>query len=208
LFFSFFPFSLLRLLTFTLLTSSNCQIVQTNQKRSIRLENWNNSDSFPLIPLVHLHILSTNNVFRFNSSQGSSQYVILIYLAGFIVVLICLESFLLSSSFLPAHSLLDHRGTFITYPTRPDYRPKQPRYLYLQMCIAAWLTAKYNSKHNNLNSGERARVRYILFASIWTILFGFFYLFMFIFATGSAAVSIASHFVLCVFYVILFNFFV
>ncbi|KAF4612186.1 hypothetical protein D9613_004567 [Agrocybe pediades] len=65
----------------------------------------------------------------------------------------------------------------------------------IEMCIAAWLTAKYNSNHNFNTSGERARVRYILFASIWTILFGFSYLILFLVAAGSALASIASHFV-------------
>jgi len=65
----------------------------------------------------------------------------------------------------------------------------------IEMCIAAWLTAKYNSHHNNLNSGERARVRYLLFVSIWTVVFGSVYLVMGLVAAGSFFASVASHFV-------------
>ena len=70
------------------------------------------------------------------------------------------------------------------------------------MCIAAWITAKYNAHHNFPNSGVRARVRYILFVSIWTILFGSVYLALFISMAGSMITSVASHFVL---YVTLFS---
>ena len=68
----------------------------------------------------------------------------------------------------------------------------------LQMCIAAWITAKYNANHNFPNSGLRARVRYILFVSIWTILFGSVYIALFISMAGSWMTGLASHFVLYV----------
>lgn len=70
------------------------------------------------------------------------------------------------------------------------------------MCIAAWITAKYNAHHNFPNSGLRARVRYILFVSIWTIIFGSVYMALFISMTGSMLTGIASHFLL---YVSLFS---
>ena len=66
------------------------------------------------------------------------------------------------------------------------------------MCIAAWITAKYNAHHNFPNSGLRARVRYILFVSIWTVLFGSVYLALFISMAGSWITGVASHFVLYV----------
>ena len=66
------------------------------------------------------------------------------------------------------------------------------------MCIAAWITAKYNANHNFPNSGLRARVRYILFVSIWTILFGSVYIALFITMAGSWMTGLASHFVLYV----------
>lgn len=64
----------------------------------------------------------------------------------------------------------------------------------IEMCISAWITAKYNANHNFPNSGVRARVRYILFVSIWTILFGSGFLVVFLVATTSALASVASHF--------------
>jgi len=63
------------------------------------------------------------------------------------------------------------------------------------MCIAAWVTAKYNDNENFPNSDFRARVRYILFASIWTVFLGSVYLALFISMAGSMITSIASHFV-------------
>jgi len=64
----------------------------------------------------------------------------------------------------------------------------------IEMCISAWITAKYNANHNFPNSGVRARVRYLLFVSIWTILFGSGFLVVFLVATTSALASVASHF--------------
>jgi len=65
----------------------------------------------------------------------------------------------------------------------------------IEMCIAAWITAKYNSHHNFPNSGLRARVRYILFTSIWTVALGSVYLGIFLAMAGSFISSVASHFV-------------
>jgi len=65
----------------------------------------------------------------------------------------------------------------------------------IEMCIAAWITAKYNSHHNFPNSGLRARVRYILFVSVWTILFSSAYLGLFMLYAGNMITSVASHFV-------------
>jgi len=65
----------------------------------------------------------------------------------------------------------------------------------IEMCIAAWITAKYNANHNSPNSGLRARVRYILFVSIWTIVTCSIYLSLFITMAGSMLTSVASHFV-------------
>jgi len=65
----------------------------------------------------------------------------------------------------------------------------------IEMCIAAWITAKYNARHNFPNSGLRARVRYILFVSIWTVLLGSVYLGLFISMAGSMVTSVGSHFI-------------
>jgi len=64
----------------------------------------------------------------------------------------------------------------------------------IEMCISAWITAKYNANHNFPNSGVRARVRYILFLSIWTIVFGSGFLVAFLVSATSAFASVASHF--------------
>lgn len=66
----------------------------------------------------------------------------------------------------------------------------------IEMCIAAWLTSRYNSRHNNLNSGLRARVRYLLFTSIWSVLFCSGYLVIFLVSAGSVLAGVASHFLL------------
>ncbi|KAF8816211.1 hypothetical protein BYT27DRAFT_7185025 [Phlegmacium glaucopus] len=68
----------------------------------------------------------------------------------------------------------------------------------IEMCIAAWITAKYNANHNFPNSGLRARVRYILFISIWTIVLSSLYLGLFLTMAGSMISSVASHFVFLV----------
>ncbi|KAF8167163.1 hypothetical protein B0H34DRAFT_2539 [Crassisporium funariophilum] len=66
----------------------------------------------------------------------------------------------------------------------------------IEMCIAAWITARYNSRHDFPNSGVRARVRYLLFVSIWTILFGTIYMIMFLVSSsGSLLTSVLSHWV-------------
>ena len=38
----------------------------------------------------------------------------------------------------------------------------------LQLAISAWLTARYNTRHDFLSTTERDRVRFLLFCSIWT----------------------------------------
>ena len=68
----------------------------------------------------------------------------------------------------------------------------------IEMSIAAWITAKYNVHHNYPTSGTRARVRYILFVSVWTIAIGSLYLIGFLVAPTSIFSSMASHFFLYV----------
>jgi hypothetical protein len=64
----------------------------------------------------------------------------------------------------------------------------------IEMSIAAWITAKYNTNHSFPTSSAQARVCYVLFMSIWTIIFGSLYLGGFIVATTSIFASVASHF--------------
>jgi len=65
----------------------------------------------------------------------------------------------------------------------------------IEMCISAWLTTKYNAHHNYPSLSVRDRVRYLLFVSIWTILFGSVYLVGFLMASGTFLASVASHFI-------------
>jgi len=65
----------------------------------------------------------------------------------------------------------------------------------IEMCIAAWVTAQYNQNHNFPSLSLEARVRYILFASIWTVFLGSLYLVLFMLMAGHKITSIGSHFV-------------
>ncbi|KAI9454920.1 hypothetical protein BJY52DRAFT_1261873 [Lactarius psammicola] len=38
----------------------------------------------------------------------------------------------------------------------------------IELAISAWLTSRYNSRHDFLSTTERDRVRFLLFCSIWT----------------------------------------
>ncbi|EDR00850.1 uncharacterized protein LACBIDRAFT_312872 [Laccaria bicolor S238N-H82] len=64
----------------------------------------------------------------------------------------------------------------------------------IELSISAWLVAKYNARHNFTHRSLRTRVRYTLFVSIWTVLFGTIFLIMFLVAsTGFILTSIATH---------------
>lgn len=53
------------------------------------------------------------------------------------------------------------------------------------------------ARHDYFSLTERDRVRYTLFASIWTVVFSFLYLVLFMHsATGSVLTSVASHLIL------------
>jgi len=66
----------------------------------------------------------------------------------------------------------------------------------IEMCIAAWLTARYNSRHDYPFGSVRARVRYILFCSIWTIFVGAIFMIMFwVSSLSSIFTSVAAHFI-------------
>lgn len=66
----------------------------------------------------------------------------------------------------------------------------------IEMCVSAWLTAKYNANHNYPFGAVRARVRYILFCSIWTALVGAIFLVLFwVTSVGSIMTSVAAHFI-------------
>lgn len=63
----------------------------------------------------------------------------------------------------------------------------------IEMCLSAWLTAQFNIHHNNTTADEQTRVRYIIFCSVWTLLFGGAYFITFLLAITGIITSIASH---------------
>ncbi|KAI0066595.1 hypothetical protein BV25DRAFT_1912653 [Artomyces pyxidatus] len=63
----------------------------------------------------------------------------------------------------------------------------------IELCISAWLTARYNQHHNFLSTSERDRVRFLLFCSVWTILLSPLFLTSFLTSPGSILSSVAAH---------------
>ncbi|KAF9513013.1 hypothetical protein BS47DRAFT_1010540 [Hydnum rufescens UP504] len=65
----------------------------------------------------------------------------------------------------------------------------------IEMSIAGFLTSRYNTHHNFPSTSLRDRARYLLFVSIWTIIFGAFYIVIFLTSGtgGSILASVASH---------------
>ncbi|KIK29940.1 hypothetical protein PISMIDRAFT_26895 [Pisolithus microcarpus 441] len=49
----------------------------------------------------------------------------------------------------------------------------------LQLAISAWLTSRFNARHDYFSVTERDRTRFILFASIWTTVLSLCYLLFF-----------------------------
>ncbi|KAM6498990.1 hypothetical protein JOM56_006938 [Amanita muscaria] len=59
---------------------------------------------------------------------------------------------------------------------------------------SAFLVSKHNSLHNFTNLGERDRVRYILFTSIWTLVTAPVFMVLFLLAPiGHPLTSVATH---------------
>ncbi|GLB41881.1 hypothetical protein LshimejAT787_1004810 [Lyophyllum shimeji] len=64
----------------------------------------------------------------------------------------------------------------------------------IELAISAWLTARFNLRHDYINVGERDKVRYTLFCATWTIAGSGFFLILFLHsATGSVLTSILAH---------------
>ncbi|TFK62499.1 hypothetical protein BDN72DRAFT_386572 [Pluteus cervinus] len=64
----------------------------------------------------------------------------------------------------------------------------------IEMCISAWLISQYNKFHNFSSGGQLVRTRYILFTSIWTLIFGSLYLVGFLLMPiGYALTGVVSH---------------
>ncbi|KAG7095708.1 hypothetical protein E1B28_006422 [Marasmius oreades] len=64
----------------------------------------------------------------------------------------------------------------------------------IELAISAWLTSRFAQRKDNLNTTERDRVRYILFASIWTVVLSSIYALLFWHSSsGSVLTSALSH---------------
>jgi len=59
--------------------------------------------------------------------------------------------------------------------------------------ITTWLTVKFNENNNYLNVSVRDRVRFLVFASWWTVLFCSIYGILFARTSGGILTSVASH---------------
>lgn len=77
--------------------------------------------------------------------------------------------------------------------------PSHPNNDLQQLSISAWLTSRFNSHHNFFNTSERDRTRFLLFTSIWTVVFSAVYTMLFFHSPdGSFLTSVGSHGILCV----------
>jgi len=65
----------------------------------------------------------------------------------------------------------------------------------IEIAITGFLTGRYNSRHDYPNKSIRDRIRFLLFASFWTVFLSLFYIVLFIrsASSGSVASSILSH---------------
>jgi len=64
----------------------------------------------------------------------------------------------------------------------------------VELGISGFLTGRYNSRHDYPNRSIRDRARFLLFASIWTVFIGLFYLVLFLHSSsGSILTSVGSH---------------
>ncbi|KAF7341020.1 hypothetical protein MSAN_02087700 [Mycena sanguinolenta] len=66
----------------------------------------------------------------------------------------------------------------------------------IELSLSAWLTSQFNKFHNETSIDERDRVRFTLFASIWTIVFSALLLVLFMHSpNGSMLTSVLVHLV-------------
>jgi len=64
----------------------------------------------------------------------------------------------------------------------------------IELAISAWLVSHFNKYQNYSSKSEEDRVRFLLFTSVWTAVFGALYLVLFLHsATGSILTSVMSH---------------
>ncbi|KAI6015624.1 hypothetical protein EDC04DRAFT_2752094 [Pisolithus marmoratus] len=62
----------------------------------------------------------------------------------------------------------------------------------IQLAISAWLTSRFNARHDFFSIAERDRTRFILFASIWTTVLSSCYLVLFFTMPSSVLGSVLS----------------
>lgn len=93
------------------------------------------------------------------------------------------------SVFWTHHILLNRRGKFY-----PFFRTLNNHLtISLQLAISAFLVARFNSNDNASSITERDRTRYVLFASIFTLVFSPFFLSFFLLSSSNILVSTGSH---------------
>ncbi|KAJ6479336.1 hypothetical protein C8R47DRAFT_1137884 [Mycena vitilis] len=64
----------------------------------------------------------------------------------------------------------------------------------IELSLSAWLTSRFNKFQNEQSLDERDRVRFTLFASIWTVVFSALFLVLFAHsANGSVLTSVLAH---------------
>ncbi|EJF67398.1 hypothetical protein DICSQDRAFT_177022 [Dichomitus squalens LYAD-421 SS1] len=64
----------------------------------------------------------------------------------------------------------------------------------IELAISGWLTHRYNSRHDFLSTSVRNDVAFLVFASVWTLVFSIVYLALFLRAPGfGIATSVLSH---------------
>ncbi|KAK7695203.1 hypothetical protein QCA50_002393 [Cerrena zonata] len=49
----------------------------------------------------------------------------------------------------------------------------------IEIAISAWLTSRFNAHHNYISTGVRDRTRFLLFTSLWTVVFSVLYTLLF-----------------------------
>lgn len=62
----------------------------------------------------------------------------------------------------------------------------------IQLAISAWLTSRFNARHDYFSVAERDRTRFILFASIWTTVLSSCYLLFFFAMPNNPLSSVLS----------------
>ncbi|KAH9176851.1 hypothetical protein EDB89DRAFT_1936840 [Lactarius sanguifluus] len=65
----------------------------------------------------------------------------------------------------------------------------------IELSISAWLTSRYNSRHDFLSTTERDRVRFLLFCSVWTTVLSPIFPVLLLLGSLEILASVAAHLV-------------